>query len=97
MTNLKIHLFSAPTGKAAPSDEQQQQLDHQQMCQIEQQLHQQLQQQFCVEQFQLLSQLQVNQSSILFMIEFQLILKKCVVHPAESATRSNTVGSTAIS
>lgn len=55
----------APTGKATPSDEQQQQLDHQQMCQIEQQLHQQLQQQFCVEQFQLLSQLQVN-----FMLNF---------------------------
>lgn len=36
-----------------------QQTDQQQIMSIEHQLHQQLQQQLCVEQFQLLSQLQV--------------------------------------
>lgn len=34
--------------------------DHQQIMTIEHQLHQQLQQQLCVEQIQLLSQIQVN-------------------------------------
>lgn len=44
--------------KGALIDEQQ--TDQQQIMSIEHQLHQQLQQQLCVEQFQLLSQLQVR-------------------------------------
>lgn len=89
----------APTGKTTPTDEQQQQLDHQQMCQIEQQLHQQLQQQFCVEQFQLLSQLQVFKDQIPFFLNSVnlLNLNKLVSLGLESATRSNTIGSTTIS
>lgn len=44
------------------------QTDQQQIMTIEHQLHQQLQQQLCVEQFQLLSQLQVSFSSFLIFI-----------------------------
>lgn len=51
------------SGKATINEEQ---LDQQQIMSIEHQLHQQLQQQFCVEQFQLLSQLQVRLISCLF-------------------------------
>lgn len=54
----EINQQTTPGGTKNASIEEQQ-TDQQQIMSIEHQLHQQLQQQLCVEQFQLLSQLQV--------------------------------------
>lgn len=65
---------SQQTGGKGVTDEQQ--LDQQQLMSIEHQLHQQLQQQFCVEQFQLLSQLQVKRIKIRFCFYLIRIVAK---------------------